>query len=247
MEVVTWNVLHRVHAENWREAVPDRFPIEAERIARITRRVAGLLAGDDVVVCLQEVSGDQLRSLRENVKHHAIVAFRYPRVPALRTGAPCPLDEPGEHLVTIGAGAALVTATAWANDPGKGALVVDVPGLRVVNTHQSGGEKRGTQLAALGALAGDRTVVAGDFNSGAADVLAGLGGGFIAAGFAEDALPTRPRPERADRPADKPRAIDHILTRGLDVDTAVVVDVDGESDHNLVHATVGAFSGDSLR
>lgn len=61
MQIVTWNVLHRIHAENWREAVPDRFPIEAERLDRISQRVAGVLReDDDAVVCLQEVSGDQL-------------------------------------------------------------------------------------------------------------------------------------------------------------------------------------------
>lgn len=233
MRVVTWNVLHRVHAENWRESVPDCFPIEAERIARISQRITALLHDDDVVVCLQEVGGDQLRSLREHLPHHAVLSFRYPRVPTLRTGGPCPLDDPGEHLVTIAARAALLTATAWSNDPGKGALVVDVDGLRVVNTHLSGGDRREAQLTALAALAGDRVVVAGDCNAGIADVRAGLGPGFNAAPFADDALPTRP-----DRPGSKPPAIDHILGRGVDVGAAIVVDIDGESDHNLVVATV---------
>jgi len=235
MQVVTWNVLHRVHAENWRESVPDRFPVEADRIARITRRIAGLLDDEDVVVCLQEVGGDQLRSLQEHLPHHAVLSFRSPRVPTLRTGAPCPLDDPGEHLVTIAARATPVTATAWPNDPGKGALVVDVDGLRVVNTHQSGGDRRGSQLPALAALAGPRAVVAGDFNAGLAEVLAGLGEGFVAARLPDDALPTRPRP---DRPGSKPPAIDHILGRGVGVSTGVVVDVEGESDHHLVRAVV---------
>jgi endonuclease/exonuclease/phosphatase family metal-dependent hydrolase len=237
MQVVTWNVLHRVHAENWRESVPDRFPVEAERIARITRRIIGLLDDDDVVLCLQEVSGDQLASLRAQLPRHAVRSFRYPRVPTLRSGGPCPLEDPGEHLVTIAARAVPVTATAWSNDPGKGALVVEVDGLQIVNTHQSGGDRRSSQLPALAALAGPRVVVAGDFNAGVADVLASLGAGFIAARLADDALPTRPRP---DRPGNKPPAIDHILAHGVAVDGAVVVDVDGESDHNVVRATIGA-------
>lgn len=36
MLLVTWNVLHRTHAENRREAVPDRCPGEADRIRRVT-------------------------------------------------------------------------------------------------------------------------------------------------------------------------------------------------------------------
>jgi endonuclease/exonuclease/phosphatase family metal-dependent hydrolase len=67
-------------------------------------------------------------------------------------------------------------------------------------------------------------------------VLAGLGPGFVAAPLADDALPTRPRPGRA---SEKPPAIDHILVRGTpEIGRADVVDVDGESDHNLVWATV---------
>jgi hypothetical protein len=54
--VATWNVLHRIHAENWGEDVLERWPDESERIAAITAR---LTRRTEQVIALQEVSGDK--------------------------------------------------------------------------------------------------------------------------------------------------------------------------------------------
>ncbi|WP_067649864.1 hypothetical protein [Nocardia harenae] len=45
ISVASWNVLHRVHAENWYEAVALRWPDEAARNAAVAERVAGLGPG----------------------------------------------------------------------------------------------------------------------------------------------------------------------------------------------------------
>jgi hypothetical protein len=92
--VATWNVLHRVHAENWGEVVAGRWPDESERITAVTAWLAGRA---EQVIALQEVSGDQLASLRSGLASRTVHAFRYPRVPGLRRGA-CQLRDPGEYL-----------------------------------------------------------------------------------------------------------------------------------------------------
>jgi hypothetical protein len=40
--VATWNVLHRVHAENWGEDVLVRWPQEPQRIDHVAARGAGI-------------------------------------------------------------------------------------------------------------------------------------------------------------------------------------------------------------
>lgn len=238
MILVTWNVLHRIHALNWGEVVPERFPDEAARIGLITRRVHALLnSGSDVIVCMQEVSGDQLESLEGALGSFAVCSFTYPRVPSLRTGGVQPLKRPTEHLVTISARAKVRTAEAFKTDRGKGFLCVDVGGLLVVNTHVSFGDRRPEQLARIAAVIGDeRCVICGDFNAPSKQVLAGLGGGFTLVDLGPDALATRPRNSNG---RGKPPAIDHILARGVAGSEGAVVDVDGESDHNLVRAKIG--------
>lgn len=256
MVIVTWNVLHRIHAENWAEQVPARFPDEGIRLRAVATRVVDLVtaaieARDAVVVCLQEVSGDQLDvlkvALRAAVPDGALHTLRYPRVPTLKAEGPAPLKEPDEYLVTIVAGGTpfvggvVRSGSAFDNDPGKGFLVVDIGaeagGVVVLNTHLSAKERRGPQLARLAAIVEEHgvTVVCGDCNTDAATVVAGLGGGFSPVELGRDALPTRPR---ADGSSDKPPAIDHIFVRGGVGSDGAVVDVGGTSDHNLVRARV---------
>jgi endonuclease/exonuclease/phosphatase (EEP) superfamily protein YafD len=238
MILVTWNVLHRIHALNWGEEVPERFPDEAARISRITRRVEALLSsGSDVIVCMQEVSGDQLESLEGALRSFAVCSFTYPRVPSLRVSGVQPLRRPTEHLVTIGARAQVRTAEAFRTDRGKGFLCVDADGLLVVNTHVSFAEKRPAQIDRIAAVVGDeRCVICGDFNAPSKQVLAGLDRGFALVDLGPDALPTRPRNGNG---RGKPPAIDHILVRGVAGSEGAVVDVAGESDHNLVRAKIG--------
>ncbi|WP_433202907.1 endonuclease/exonuclease/phosphatase family protein [Dactylosporangium sp. CS-047395] len=98
--VVTWNVLHRVHAANHADETVAQWPDERLRTAAVADLVA---ARDADVVALQEVSGDLLVALRAAVRDRAVHAFRYPRVPTVRAGAQ-QLADPGEYLVLIADG-----------------------------------------------------------------------------------------------------------------------------------------------
>jgi endonuclease/exonuclease/phosphatase family metal-dependent hydrolase len=235
--VATWNVLHRVHAENWSSHVLDRWPDEAERIAAVSARVAGT---SEAVIALQEVSGDQLASLRQALPvSRTVHSFRYPRVPKPRR-VPTRLSSRDEYLVLVldGPPGEVVAAEAFATDPGKGLLAVRAGGLLLVATHVSTGPRRPAQLARLAevvAAAGPGpAVLLGDFNADRATVATELGPGFTIAPLPPDAAPTRPR----DVGAEKSVWIDHVVTHGADASEAAVEDVHGLSDHNPVRARV---------
>lgn len=242
MRVATWNVLHRIHAVNWGDGPLERFPREADRIDRITARVVEELDGGCDVMCLQEVSGDQLTSLRAALPDGVqVLILRYPRIPKLRDpGVPGPLSDPSEHLVTMVAGtawASTVEGAVFPEDGGKGLLLAAWPGGAVVNTHVTYGEKRVAQLASLAAAARAQSgvvVLAGDFNADSATVGALLGGDFIIAAPVGSLLPTRPR----TGDASKSQNIDHILVREGQSEVCAVVDVEALSDHNLVTARI---------
>jgi endonuclease/exonuclease/phosphatase family metal-dependent hydrolase len=230
--VATWNVLHRVHAENWDEDVARRWPDEDERIAAVTARIA---ARTESVIALQEVSGDQLASLRAALPGRTVHSFRYPRVPTPRRGRD-PLRDRSEHLVLlVDRPSTTVTAESFPDDKGKGALVVAVADLLVIATHVSGDQRRTGQLTRLAELAGPRTVVLGDFNTARGVIASGLGDGFTVAGFRPGSTPTRAGSARG--------FIDNVVTRGLTAGPAAVDDADGLSDHNIVHARVDDAAG----
>ncbi|MET9289209.1 endonuclease/exonuclease/phosphatase family protein [Nocardia beijingensis] len=232
--VATWNVLHRVHAENWYEDVATRWPDEGARIAEVTARVAERTEG---IIALQEVSGDQLASLRMALPDRTFHAMRYQRLPTPRR-MPSSLLDGGEYLVVLTAEPSReVTAESFAQDHGKGALVVDVGGLTVIATHVTGDRRRADQLARLAELATDApedaAVLLGDFNTDRATVAAALGDDFVVAEHSADGPPTRPRSS-----GTKSQHIDHVVVHGASVTAASVHDIGGVSDHNLVHATV---------
>jgi hypothetical protein len=239
MRIVTWNVLHRTHAENWRESVPDRYPDERARIAEVTARVRALVSREEAAICLQEVSGDQLASLQATFGAAAVHAFCYPRVPRLRdASAAQQLTDPREFLVTIAPAAAAGRGLAFDNDPGKGALAVPLRAMVLVNAHFTFGEARAPQVRQALSLAGDGAcVLCGDCNAGADLVGAELGAGFVVAPMPEGSLPTRPR-----EAGSKPPAIDHVFGRGVELSQAEVVDARGVSDHNPVVTAVGLAS-----
>lgn len=233
LTVTTWNVLHRVHADNWREDVAAHHLREVDRIAAIASRVAAL---DTAIIGLQEVSGDQLAALHGVRSDARRFTLRYPRVPRPRHG-PTPLTDVTEFLVTLVSGpATLVAAEASRDDPGKGLLAIWRDGVLVINTHVSFGDRRVAQLARIAALARAHAgpcVVLGDFNADRDTVASLLGEGFVVAAHGDDALPTRPRSG-----GDKPMSIDHVAVRGATVGTAAVFDAGGLSDHNLVGAQI---------
>ncbi|GAA0281115.1 hypothetical protein GCM10009527_091850 [Actinomadura nitritigenes] len=232
--VATWNVLHRVHAENWSEDVLARWPDESERIAAVTAR---LVTRTEQVIALQEVSGDQLASIRLALPERTVHTLRYPRVPAPRH-AIRPLRAPEEYLVLLVDGQSRkVAADSFEDDPGKGALSVETAGTLVVATHLSGDQRRTRQLARLAELTaappGQAAVLLGDFNTDRATVASALGPGYDVVDLPPEALPTRPRTSSSE-----PQWIDHVVVRGGRNSSAAVEDVGGLSDHNLLRANI---------
>jgi endonuclease/exonuclease/phosphatase family metal-dependent hydrolase len=232
LRVTTWNVLHRVHAVNWKEAPVAAFPDERVRIERISVVVAGWLASDVDAVCLQEVSGDQLASLRRAASA-AVIVFEhtYPRLPRLRgSGAP-QLDDASEHLVTIvrDRSAKQLDARTFASDPGKGLLALDLDSAAtLVNTHVTFGDRRTDQLVLLASIATAPAIVVGDFNASADVVGAALGG----------TTSILDRPTRIATDEHDARVIDHVVVLGGTLASAAVLDGQGLSDHNPVTARV---------
>jgi endonuclease/exonuclease/phosphatase family metal-dependent hydrolase len=227
--VTTWNVLHHVHAVNW-----DERPVvldEPARIEAIARRVKELL-GSSLAVCLQEVSGDQLCALE--APH--VLSFALPRVPRPRRG-PTALTDPTEHLVVVsslGPGT-VVEQRAFATDPGKGFVAVQLEGgVVVVSTHVSYGERAAAQLEELAtwvrAQVATPVVIGGDFNADRPFVMAALGPGFTSAPLPEQSRPSRPR----SAAAGKSQHIDHVIGHLLVATEAAVEDGRGLSDHNPV-------------
>ncbi len=231
--LATWNVLHRVHAENWKEDhVVATWPDEAQRVARIARWVAAACE-HDLAVALQEVSGDQLAALHD--AGLAVETHAYARVPRAR-GAPTSLLDCSEQLA-IASRRPLerLHAESAADDPGKGFLAARVDGGPVlVCTHVSPREKGRAQLHRLARYARGfhEVVVLGDFNA-SADELAAECEGLALASHDGD------RPTRLSSPSHEGRWIDHGLARGLSIRVAEVVDCGFLSDHNPVRFAVG--------
>ncbi len=200
--MATWNVLHRVHAENWYEDVATRWPDEGARIAAITARVA---ERTERIIALQEVSGDQLASLRMALPDRTFHAMRYQRLPTPRR-MPSSLLDGGEYLVVLTAEPSReLAAESFAHDHGKGALVIDAGELTVIATHVTGDRRRTDQLSRLAELASDApapaAVLLGDFNTDRASVAAGRPGDRA----------TQPRAARAG--TDNPPAPDAELAQ----------------------------------
>ncbi|MEV6339530.1 endonuclease/exonuclease/phosphatase family protein [Nocardia vinacea] len=230
--VASWNVLHRVHAENWDPDIATRWPDEAARIAAVTAWIA---ERPEQVIALQEVSGDQLASLRSALSDKDIHTLRYPRIPRPRNGT-TPLQDPTEHLVLVlDEPGREIVAESFENDPGKGALAVETAGMVIVATHVTGDPRRAGQLTRLAELAApDRaTVLLGDFNIDSTTVASALGPDFTMADLPPACAPTRPRTS-----GTKSQFIDHVIVRGTTVRDATVLAVDGRSDHNFVRATI---------
>lgn len=230
--IVTWNVLHGVHGVNWSEPTMLRHPDETLRIKAIARRVYELACAENIVA-LQEVSGDQLAAFRQLVPvGHVVLSHRAPRMPKLRVGA-ISLADRSEHLVVVApAGARVLDAAAYPNDPGKGFLAAQLDDILLVNTHVTFAEKRLPQLERLATLcvaAPGPTVVVGDFNASAASVLEGLPGAKLA-DVSAGTLRTRT--------GDPGHDIDHVAAFRASVLEAQVLDGGGLSDHNPVRAII---------
>lgn len=235
--VCTWNVLHYVHAMNYREPPVGAIP-EPDRIAGVCDMVDELLDLADVV-CLQEASGEVLRSLIARgtaTDDRAVESYQLRRKPALRVSAP---DRPGthtEHLIVVvraGLGVAFRNSGTFSTDPGKGYLKVGlVDGPVVVCTHlpwnRAGGGSADAvrkEIREMRLAHGTFTIVCGDMNCEHLYVP-----GMVQARF------DRTPPVAFSRPGDSSN-IDLLLTNRRAGDAIVRGDGARFSDHNPVTAT----------
>lgn len=246
LTVITWNVLHRVHADNWQEPSIGAHPDERVRIAAITSRAAELLTQADALL-LQEVSGDQLAALRAAATADgaltavadrvSVASFLYPRVPTPRRG-PSPLGDRSEHLVIVcGDACTPLSQHAFADDLGKGTLAVTFQEASVLCAHLSHGERHRAQWAEVAALVGRLpapVILGGDLNADRKTAAALLGPSARWAAPSAGGRPTRPRVA----PSEKSMDIDHVVAWGGEIEQLEVLDGQGLSDHNPVRARI---------
>ena len=232
MKILTWNVLHRVHAERHSEPAIERWPDEQGRVRGITALIARALTveGFDVAL-LQEVSGDVLAALRAQLPGHAVLNHLYPRVPRAKSDS---LRDPTEHLVVIAPlGAKIALEHTFANDPGKGFLSVELPdGTTVVSTHVSWGANGAAQLEVLAQVLHDAqgaVGLGGDFNARREVIEKALGAhvGLLPEGSG------RTRPQK-----DGGEDIDHLLCTNATLREVTVLEHGELSDHRPVAGTL---------
>jgi endonuclease/exonuclease/phosphatase family metal-dependent hydrolase len=233
MKVLTWNVLHRVHAENYGEQTIRTHVDEPSRV----QRVVELLANADVeVALLQEVSGDVLAALRARFAGLAVLNHLYPRMPKFKRGGTS-VNDASEHLVVLApAGSKVLRAVTYESDPGKGLLAVMTPsGVCVVTTHVSWGPKREAQLEVLGGLLRDvkgPVVVGGDFNTEREVLVEALGTEVEISELPSGSLRTRAVED------GEGQDIDHLIARGVTLEAVEVRPHGALSDHRPVTATL---------
>lgn len=241
LPVATWNVLHRIHAVNWSEPAIAAHADEDARVAAIAKRVRALAADDGRVVALQEVSGDQVTALRDELADFEVVVAAYPRVPKYfrpEQVAAWPRDAT-EYLVVVAPLGEVRSFESYAfpSDGGKGFLSLQLASrVLVVAAHVSWGDKRPAQLAELAAgvrAHGGPAVVLGDFNEARDIVVGDLGAEFVA-GVPAPGLTTRPRAVTST----KSENIDHAIAFRARLRDVEVASAGGLSDHNIVVATL---------
>ena len=237
LSIITWNVLHRVHAVNWKEPCIEAFPEEKDRNAGIADTVRGWLADNIDAVCMQEVSGDQLAAVRAAVpKDVQIFEHLYPRLPRLRRTDCATLADAKERLVVVvrSGPARLVRSHTFETDPGKGFLVVDLgEGVHLVDTHVSYGPRAPAQLALWkeAALATPYAAIVGDYNAPVETLAAAFGSELTLSDLSGQTT-------RASRATHIGRTIDHVVVRGGTITAASVLEARGLSDHSPVRATI---------
>jgi len=234
MKILTWNVLHRVHAETHREPAVERWPDETARLRGVVDLIANALERDGFeVVLLQEVSGDVLAALRVRLPAWSVIDHVYPRVAKQRAGS---CKDPKEHLVVVAPiGSKVVRAQTFESDPGKGFLMVGLPkGLTVITTHVSWGAKGAAQLAVLSTVLGELQTPAclgGDFNAPRESVARAAGKDVTFAGIPPGSPRTRPQ-------GDDGEDIDHLLAKHAVLSDVSVLEHHELSDHRPVAARI---------
>ncbi len=232
MKILTWNVLHRVHAETHEEACIAHWPREETRVQGVGAKVArAMMVEGFTVALLQEVSGDVLAELRARMPGLSVLNHLSPRVPKQRGTS---VRDPTEHLVVVApAGALVIGHHTFANDSGKGFLMVSLPdGMTVISTHVSWGEKGEPQLSVLAKLMKEAigpTALGGDFNAAREPISKALGLPITAP----------PKGSLSTRAHEKGGAdIDHLICRHATPRELRVLEHDDLSDHRPVAATI---------
>ncbi|WP_224364592.1 endonuclease/exonuclease/phosphatase family protein [Hyalangium versicolor] len=238
MKILTWNVLHRVHAENYGELAIQRWRDEPERVRRVVELVSKALSSDGFeAVLLQEVSGDVLESLRHQLPTWAVLDHQYPRMPRLkRPGAS--MRDLSEHLVVVAPkGSTVLRAQTFADAPGKGVLAVTLPsGWVVASAHVSWGPQGEAQLATLRELfhaSSAPMCLGGDFNTEREVLVRALGTEVVVGELPPGSPHTRPADEKTGG-----LNIDHLLVCRAELRDLHVLDHNDLSDHRPVAGSV---------
>jgi Endonuclease/Exonuclease/phosphatase family len=230
IKALTWNVLHRTHAETHGESVIANWPIESKRIEKITEFISDQFDQHSLqVALLQEVSGDQLEHLRLKLSGHSVLNHVSPRAPKQKSNS---LKDSSEHLVFIGPqDSQFVNGHTFENDLGKGFLVASAFGVPFISTHVSWGNKREIQLKFLCHLKQEFNTlcIGGDFNVEREIVQASMGANFQIGIPLAGSRNTHPKSTGGND-------IDHIVTRNLAVTDVTVLNAEHLSDHNPVLA-----------
>lgn len=239
VKVLTWNVLHRVHAENYGEPAVHRWPDEAERVRRVVSLVSKALRVDGFgAVLLQEVSGDVLESLRNHLPVWAVLDHPHPRMPRQKRPGGATMRDLSEHLVVVAPkGSTVLRAQTFAEDPGKGVLAVTMPsGWVIASTHVSWGPRSEAQLATLRELlqvSSAPVCIGGDFNT-EREVLVRAFGEEVTVGTLPPGSPRTRLVEDGTGGVD----IDHVLVCRAELRDLRVLEHSELSDHRPVAATV---------
>mmetsp|Transcript_20133 Transcript_20133/g.39913 ORF Transcript_20133/g.39913 Transcript_20133/m.39913 type:complete len:335 (+) Transcript_20133:59-1063(+) len=130
--IYSWNVLHRVHAQNYRIPEVQKWPDEPKRLEHVTGLILTYLRScqQPCVICLQEVSGDVLKALKSALatsKNILVFEHQHRRIP--RFWRPNPQNEHvverEEYIVSITKnclGAQKTAGFTYRTDAGKSLL-----------------------------------------------------------------------------------------------------------------------------
>jgi len=245
MRVMTWNVLHRVHAENYSEPTVALWPDEAARVQAVVQQVCAAVSEQGCeLVLLQEASGEVVVALRRCLPGSMSVhTHQVARMPQLKVKSTTSLSDASEHVVVIAPGGSqpLRRQTAL-DDAGKGLLAVQVSeGLVAISTHVSWGQKGVGQMRALQELMKTLpgvVIVGGDFNTERGEVTAHLGPDLLVTQLTADSPRTRQNPD------GQGSDIDHLVCRGAKWSDVHVVVHPGLSDHHPLFATLQLGEGE---
>jgi hypothetical protein len=178
IRIVSWNVLHIIHELNHcygSSPVLSKYGIEVDQSAEQTRlkdiigEINRQLDGN-TIVCLQEVPGD-LFCMLNGIGDHTAFPLKYKREPKLKGGKKSPYKGTSEYLVTVvpnkltkGAN----TLSVELDEIGKGALIVSILNLSIINCHAPFGKSQSSRnlfFKGISDLNLGGYIWVGDFNS----------------------------------------------------------------------------------